>query len=111
MASRRNVAGGSGGKSRRLSFRREIEAKIYSTMPHDLLREFRRHPHQCPVAFIGGRYSREMRQVGTALTEKVTQGRMLMLDGGHLVPMEKPIVTAAAIETAVLNLASLKPTR
>ena len=51
-----------------------------------------------------------MRQAGQALTEKVTQGRMLMLDGGHLVPMEKPLVTAAAIETAVLNLDSLKPT-
>jgi hypothetical protein len=31
----------------------------------------------------------------------------MMLDGGHLFPMEKPTVTAAAIETALLNLKSL----
>ena len=99
------------GTRRVLSFQRDIETRIYNTLPDHLDRLFKKHPLTCPVAFIGGRYSREMKQVGTALTEKVTQGRMLMLDGGHLVPMEKPIVTAAAIETAVLNLASLKPTR
>jgi hypothetical protein len=30
---------------------------------------------------------------------------MLMLDGSHLFPMEKPLVTSAAIETALLNMA------
>ena len=99
------------GTRRVLSFQRDIETRIYNTLPDHLDRLFRKHPLACPVAFIGGRYSREMKQAGMALTEKITQGRVLMLDGGHLVPMEKPIVTAAAIETTVLNLASLKPTR
>lgn len=37
------------------------------------------------------------------MKEKVTQGRVMMLDGSHLFPMEKPMATAAAIEAAVLN--------
>jgi hypothetical protein len=45
-----------------------------------------------------------MRQVGMDLTEKVTHGRIMMLDGSHLFPMERPQASAAAIEAAVLNL-------
>jgi hypothetical protein len=56
------------------------------------------------VTFIGGRNSLEMRQVGMDLTEKVTHGRIMMLDGSHLFPMERPETSAAAIEAAVLNL-------
>ena len=40
-----------------------------------------------------------------ALTEKVTKGRIMMLDGTHLFPMEKPLAAAAAVEAALLNLA------
>jgi hypothetical protein len=43
--------------------------------------------------------------VGTALTHRVVQGRVTMLDGSHLFPMEKPLATAAAIEAALLSLA------
>jgi hypothetical protein len=50
-----------------------------------------------------------MRQAGMGLTERVTQGRMMMLDGTHLFPMEKPLVTAAAVEAALRNLASITP--
>ena len=39
-----------------------------------------------------------------AITQKVTQGRILMLDGSHLFPMEKPLATSAAIEAMLLNL-------
>ena len=35
------------------------------------------------------------------MTEQVTKGRMMMLDGSHLFPMEKPIATAAAVEAAL----------
>lgn len=41
-----------------------------------------------------------------ALTEKVTRGRITMVDGSHLFPMEKPLATAAAIEAALRNLAA-----
>jgi hypothetical protein len=59
------------------------------------------------VTFIGGTRSAEIRQVGLDLTRGVTHGRLMMLDGSHLFPMEKPLVTAAAIEAALLNLQSL----
>ena len=90
-----------------LSFERDIETAIYNTLPDDLDRLIRRHPLKCPVAFIGGLHSREMKQVGMAMTEQVTKGRIAMLDGSHLFPMEKPAATAAAIEAALLNLRSL----
>ena len=91
---------------RLLSFDRNVETAIYNTLPDNLERLLRLHPLKCPVSFIGGRQSVEMKQVGMAMTEKVTKGRIMMLDGGHLFPMEKPLATAAAIEAALLNLAS-----
>ena len=41
------------------------------------------------------------------LTERVTRGRMMMLDGTHLFPHGKPWSPAAAVEAALLNLASI----
>jgi pimeloyl-ACP methyl ester carboxylesterase len=92
---------------RLLSFDREVETAIYNTLPDNLERLLRQHPLQCPAAFIGGCQSAELRQVGLALTDKVTRGRISMLDGSHLFPMEKPAVTAATIEAALLNLLSV----
>ncbi|OIQ75826.1 alpha/beta hydrolase family protein [mine drainage metagenome] len=93
------------GQTRRtLSFHRDVETAIYNTLPSNLPALLRQQPLTCPVAFIGGTRSSEMRQVGMALTRHITQGRIMMLDGSHLFPMEKPQVTAAAIEAALLNL-------
>lgn len=89
---------------RLLSFDRDVETAIYNTLPHNLEGLLKRYPLKCPVAFIGGRQSAEMKQVGMAMTEKVTKGRIMMLDGSHLFPMEKPVATAAAIEAALRNL-------
>ncbi len=86
-----------------LSFDREVETAIYNHLPHNLERLLRRHPLKCPVAFIGGLFSKEMKQVGMDMTERLTKGRITMLDGSHLFPMEKPLATAAAIEAATLN--------
>ena len=71
------------------------------TLPDNLDRLLKKHPLRCNVAFIGGRDSEEMKQVGTAMTVQETHGRMMMLDGSHLFPMEKPAATAAAIEAAL----------
>lgn len=87
-----------------LRFEREIETAIYNTLPDHLPRLLRQHPLQCPAAFIGGLQSAQLRQAGLAMTQKVTHGRMTMLDGGHLFPMEKPLATAAAIEASLLAL-------
>ena len=84
-----------------LSFDRDVETAIYNTLPHNLDRLLRRHPLECPAAFIGGLQSEEMKQVGMAMTARLAEGRMVMLDGSHLFPMEKPIATAAAIEAAL----------
>ena len=45
------------------------------------------------------------------MTLRITHGRITMLDGSHLFPMEQPAVTAAAIEASWLNLqvAARKP--
>ena len=87
-----------------LGFDRQIETQFYNTVPDNLERLLARHPLKCPVSFIGGRDSTEMKQVGMALTEKITKGRTMMLDGSHLFPMEKPLATAAAIEAALRNM-------
>ena len=91
---------------RHLSFDRDVETAIYNTLPHNLEQVLKQQPLQCPVAFIGGLQSTEMRQVGMALTKKVTRGRITMLDGSHLFPMEQPAATAAAIEASLLNTAT-----
>ena len=87
-----------------LSFDRAVETAIYNHLPHNLERLLRRHPLKCQVAFIGGLLSKEMKQVGMDMTRQLTKGRITMLDGSHLFPMEKPLATAAAIEAALLNL-------
>lgn len=95
-----------------LAFDRDIETHIYNTLPDNLDRLLKRHPLRCKVAFIGGTKSEEMRRVGMALTEKIIHdghkaglpGRISMIDGSHLFPMEKPHATAAAIEASLLNL-------
>jgi pimeloyl-ACP methyl ester carboxylesterase len=91
-------------RKRVLSFDRALETAIYNTLPDNLDRILQRHPLKCPVAFIGGTHSVEMRQVGMAMTERITRGRIMMLEGSHLFPMEKPLATAAAIEAALLGL-------
>ncbi|MDI9233181.1 alpha/beta fold hydrolase [Limnohabitans lacus] len=92
------------GGQRVLSFEREVETAIYNSLPHKLDSLLKRHPLKCPAAFIGGTHSSEMRQAGIDLTHKVVKGRIMMLDGSHLFPMEKPIATAAAIEASLRNM-------
>lgn len=87
-----------------LDFDRDIETAIYNTLPDNLDKLLQRHPLRCPVSFIGGLQSQEMKQVGRAMTDKVVQGRVMMLEGSHLFPMERPVATAAAIEAALLAM-------
>ena len=86
-----------------LSFDRDVETAVYNTLPDNMEALLKRHPLKCPVSYVGGRQSAEMRQVGMTLTEKITKGRIMMLDGSHLFPMEKPLASAAAIEASLLN--------
>ena len=95
------------GGQRVLSFDRDIETAIYNSLPHKLDSLLKRKPLKCPVAFIGGTHSAEMRQAGVDLTHKVVKGRIMMIDGSHLFPMEKPVATAAAVEAALRNIGAL----
>ena len=87
-----------------LSFSREVETAIYNTLPDNLDRLLRTHPVKCPVSFIGGESSKEMKQVGMTMTNKLARGRITMLEGSHLFPMERPLQTAAAIATVLNSL-------
>lgn len=96
------------GTQRVLSFDREVETAIYNTLPHNLDRLLRSHPLQCPVAFIGGTDSQEMRQVGMDMTHKLVgkdhPDRLRMVEGTHLFPMEKPSETAETIAQVLHTL-------
>lgn len=95
------------GPRRVLAFDRDVETAIYNTLPHNLDRLLRRHPLQCPVGFLGGNDSQEMKQVGMAMTHKLVgphPGRLRMLPGSHLFPMERPHETAAAIDACLQAL-------
>ena len=89
-----------------LAFDRDVETAIYNTLPDNLDRLLKRHPLKCPVAFIGGTRSEEMKQVGMTMTEQIVKGRIMMLEGSHLFPMEKPLATAAAIEASLRGMSS-----
>lgn len=85
------------GPQHALSFRREIETDIYNTLPHHIAGVLRRHPLACPLAFIGGTRSAEVRQVGMRATERLAAGRVSWIEGSHLFPMERPAETATAV--------------
>lgn len=89
-----------------LAFDRDVETAIYNTLPDNLDRLLKRHPLKCPVAFIGGTRSEEMKQVGMTMTLQIVKGRIMMLEGSHLFPMEKPLATAAAIEASLRGMAT-----
>ncbi len=91
----------------RLAFDPAIESQIYDTLPHRIESLLRRHPLKCPLAFVGGLQSAELRQVGGIEgTRRIARGRVMMIDGTHLFPMEKPLAAAAAVEASLRALTS-----
>lgn len=90
----RPSAGADDDTRHRLVFRREIETRIYNTLPHHLSALLRRHPLRCPLAFVGGTHSVENRQVGLRATRALTHGRMSFVEGSHLFPFERPQETS-----------------
>lgn len=80
-----------------LGFTREVETRIYNTLPHHLGRVLQRHPLRCPVGFIAGTRSTEIRQGGIEGARRLAGENMLWLEGSHLYPMEHPQQTAEAV--------------
>jgi pimeloyl-ACP methyl ester carboxylesterase len=90
-----------------LAFDRAVETHIYNTLPHHLGALMRRHPPRCPVGFIAGTRSNEVRQGGLAASRALAGDRFRWIEGTHLYPMEKPAETAAL----VLELLQQMPAR
>ena len=89
-----------------LAFDRAIETRIYNTLPHHLGALLARHPLKCPVGFVAGTRSAEIRQGGLGAARAMAGERWAWIAGTHLYPMEKPGETAA---TVLRMLASMKP--
>ena len=85
----------------RLAFTREVETRIYATLPHHLGTLLQRHPPRCKTAYIGGTRSAEGRQAGLTATRALVQERVQWIEGSHLFPMEKPHETSAAVLAAI----------
>lgn len=84
-----------------LRFSREIETRIYDTLPHHLGTLVHRHPPRCPVSFIAGTQSAEMRAGGVGTAKALARERFRWIEGTHLYPMEKPDETAQAVLEAL----------
>jgi pimeloyl-ACP methyl ester carboxylesterase len=84
-----------------LRFKREVETRIYNTLPHHLGPLLAKHPPGGPVVFIGGTRSAEVHQAGLEGTKRLVRERLEWITGGHLFPMERPRQTAAAVMRAL----------
>ncbi|MBV8501215.1 MAG: alpha/beta hydrolase [Paucibacter sp.] len=80
-----------------LKFRREVETRIYNTLPHHLGALLQRHPPRCPIGFIAGTQSEELRQAGVHASRRLARKHFLWMEGSHLFPFERPDDTAAAV--------------
>jgi len=80
-----------------LAFNRDVETRIYNTLPHHLDALLKRHPPRCPIGFIGGTQSEELRAAGMAATKALAGPHMAWLEGSHLFPFERPDETAAEV--------------
>ncbi len=92
-----------------LGFLREVETRIYNTLPHHLGTLMRKHPPQCPVGFIAGEVSAEMRQGGTVAAKALAGERYRTMPGGHLYAMEQPEQTAALVLSLIDSFKSAQP--
>ncbi|WP_431266106.1 alpha/beta fold hydrolase [Roseateles chitinivorans] len=81
----------------RLGFTREIETRIYNTLPHNLPRILRGHAPKCPVAFIAGTQSEELRQANAAGSKALAKDLFRWFEGTHLYPFERPDDTAELV--------------
>jgi len=85
---------------RRLRFDREVEYRIYRTLPAGLGRKVQRGA-PVPVGFIAGTRSEEVRMAGLSATRRLVGERFRAIEGGHLYPMERPLETAALVRDLI----------
>lgn len=92
-----------------LAFDRAVETHIYDTLPHHLGSLLRRHPPRCPVAFLAGTQSVEVRQAGLATSRALARDRFAWVEGSHLFPMERPDQTAAEVLRWLTTMGTMGP--
>ena len=97
-ASAGTVAAADGG--RRLLFDSAVEHAIYRGLPTLSVVRAAQRLH-CPVAFVGGTRSREVRAIGLRATRRVVGPRLCRIEGGHLFPMERPAETAGLVRALI----------
>ncbi|QIE23326.1 Alpha/beta hydrolase family protein [Caballeronia sp. SBC1] len=90
-------------RQRKLAFDREVEFRIYKTLPRTLGARVA-HGVPVPVGFIAGTHSREVRQVGLDMTRRIVGGHLEWIEGSHLFPMEHPVETARALQRTLNGL-------
>lgn len=90
----------------RLGFQREVETRIYNTLPDHIGPLLRKHPPKCPVGFIAGTQSNEMRQGGAEGAKQLAKERFVWTEGTHLYPMEQPERTAAEVLALIESFAT-----
>lgn len=95
------------GDGLRLKFKREVETAIYDALANHLGRLLKREPLTCPMAFIAGTESTEVRQVGLKATKRLAAGRLSWLPGSHLFPFERPAETADEVLRWLDTMATL----
>jgi pimeloyl-ACP methyl ester carboxylesterase len=86
-----------------LRFDREVETRIYNSLPHHLGAVLRRD-FPVPVGFIGATRSEELRQAGLAATRKLVGENFVITEGSHLYPMEHPARAAQLTHEMVTRL-------
>lgn len=86
-----------------LRFKRDVETSIYATLPHDMGRVVGK-PFPRPIGFIAGTESEELRQAGLDATRRLVGPNLVMIEGGHLYPLEKPQETAQLTHAMVERL-------
>jgi pimeloyl-ACP methyl ester carboxylesterase len=91
---------GAGGQMH-LVFDREVERRIYNTLPHTMERLLALHPPRCPVHVIAGTHSSEMRQAGVTATRRLVGTNWQRIEGPHLFPMERPQESAELVMRAI----------
>lgn len=93
-----------------LRFTREVETRIYNTLPHHLGRVLQRRPLRCPVGFIAGTRSTEVRQGGLQGARRLAGDNLVWQEGSHLYPMEHPKETAEAVLDLLARLQAARGT-
>ncbi|HSK72125.1 MAG TPA: alpha/beta hydrolase [Pyrinomonadaceae bacterium] len=91
-------------KGVKLFFERQIEAKIYRSLPHNFAKY--RGKLKVPTAYIGGTKSKEAALARLGFMRRNFPIDFYFLEGSHLFPLEKPEETSLLIKQVIVKLSA-----